>query len=241
MRTLWSKPEIKRLVLLHNKGMTRELIGEEMGRSAKAVESMLWRLQQGEVQGVALLPWYRNDNAKIGHLDIETSNLVGNAGFMLSWSIKVTGDKLYSDCIKGEEIRDATTFDKRLCESLVAVLKTLDVVTTYWGTGFDIPFIRTRCLGWGLDFPRYGSIAHLDMFYAVRSLLKLHRKSLDATCAFFGIEGKTHLNMEIWFKARVGHEESLAYVLEHNQGDVDILEKLWLKLEPYRKWTRKSI
>ena len=186
-----------------------------------------------------ITPWYRD--AQIGHLDIETSNLVANAGFMLSWAIKVTGNKTLSDCIRGAEIRDAKSFDKRLCKSLLAALGELDVVTTYWGTGFDIPFIRTRCLGWGLPFPRYGQMAHLDLFYASRSLLKLHRRSLEAACAFFGIEGKTHLDMEVWFRARVGHGPSLRYVLEHNRADAEILEQLWFKLEPYRKWTRKSL
>lgn len=187
-------------------------------------------------------PWYRNADYRIGHLDIETSNLQANAGFMLAWSIKVTGERgVRSDCIKGREIRDAQTFDKRLCVNLLKALSDLDVVTTYWGTGFDIPFIRTRCLGWGLAFPKYGTISHMDMFYAARSLLKLHRRSLDAACAYFGIKGKTHLDMEVWFKARVGHEPSLEYVLDHNRSDVLILEKLWLKLEPYRKWTRRSL
>lgn len=242
MRATWSKPEVKSLVNLYRKGLTPGEIGSALERTTKSVESMIWRLQQGPVEGVMLLPWWHYETVKIGHLDIETSNLEGNAGFMLSWAIKVTGeDKPRGDCIKGSEIRDAKSFDKRICTSLVENLRELDVITTYWGTGFDVPFMRTRCMGWDLPFPGYGTLVHWDLFYKVRSKLKLHRNSLASACAFFGIQGKTNLDMEIWFKARVGHDKSLGYVYEHNLGDVEILEKLWAKLEPHSKWTRSPI
>jgi uncharacterized protein YprB with RNaseH-like and TPR domain len=56
-----------------------------------------------------------------------------------------------------------------------------------------------------------------------------------------GIEGKTHLDMEIWFDARFGDQDALDYVVEHNLQDVLILEKAFDKLEPYAKWSRTSI
>ena len=75
----------------------------------------------------------------------------------------------------------------------------------------------------------------------VKRLLKLHKYSLDVATNFLGIHGKNHILGLSWLKARVGDEEGLAYVLDHNKRDVVILEKLHDKLANYMKRTTKSI
>ena len=234
----WTKDEQDLLVLLAKRGKRQAAIAKELGRSERAVNSQIYRLRQ---EGIKIpVDWFEKDGIVIGHLDIETDNFDADAGLMLAWCVKMEGGELLEDVVTKKEL-DGEVQDKRIIQHLLEVLQGVDVVTTFWGTGFDVPFIRSRALYHRLDFPMYGTICHFDLFYACRSLFKLHRKSLQAVTEFLGIEGKTHLKLPVWQLAKRGHKESLGYVLEHCREDVKILEMLWQRVKPYRKWIRKSI
>ena len=234
----WTQDEQDLLVLLAKRGKKQAAIAKELGRTERAVNSQIYRLRKGGIK--IPLGWYEKEGTIIGHLDIETDNFDADAGLMLAWCVKIDGGALLEDVVNKKEL-DGGVQDKRIVQSLLEILQGLDVVTTFWGTGMDIPFLRSRALFHKLDFPLYGTIAHFDLFYACRSLFKLHRKSLQAVTEFLGIEGKTHLKLPVWQLAKRGHAESLKYVLEHCRADVQILEELWKRVRPYRKWTRKSI
>jgi uncharacterized protein YprB with RNaseH-like and TPR domain len=132
--------------------------------------------------------------------------------------------------------------DRRLCESLVKELENVDVVATYFGTGFDNVFIRTRCLILDTYFPTYGTLSHYDVYFTAKSKLKLHSKRLDSVAKALGCKTqKTPVDIAVWQKARWGDEEALGYVLEHNELDTVVLEEVYNKLRPFVKITRRSI
>jgi len=169
----------------------------------------------------------------IGYLDIESTGFSANIDVMLSWCLKGRGIKdVAGACITREELMSDDQ-DARIVEQLVDEMNKYDVVVTYYGTRFDIPFIRTRALYHGTYFPMYRQKSHKDLYYVVRSKLKLHRSSLMAATEFFGIAGKTRIRPEFWQKARWGDEQSLEYIYKHNVADVVILEKLHRRLEEY--------
>ena len=179
----------------------------------------------------------------IAYLDIEASNLDANWGFILTWCIKYRdNDKIVSDIVTSKEIFDGT-FDKRVVESLLKELENVDIVVTYYGTGFDIPYIRTRATYWEMQekFPAYGDMYHWDLYYKVRSKFKLNNNRLGTATKFFGIDGKTHLDPAWFMRAKYGHKEALAELLYHNEEDVIILEKLHNLLWRHAKWIRKGI
>jgi uncharacterized protein YprB with RNaseH-like and TPR domain len=184
--------------------------------------------------------WYEEEGLTLATLDIETSHLKANLGFILSWVLKYRGGKIVENVITRKELYDGT-FDKRIVKSLLEELQNVDVIISYYGTGFDIKFFRTRALYWKFLFPAYGSIFHFDVYYRARSLLATHRKSLDAITTFFGIEGKTPIQIATWQKAQYGNNKALKEVLFHNVEDVKITEKLFDLLEDYSKWTRRSL
>ncbi len=179
----------------------------------------------------------------IAYLDIEASNLDANWGFVLTWCIKYRGeDKIVSDTITQKELYNGI-FDKRIIKSLLEELKNVDIVVTYYGTGFDIPYIRTRATFWGLEeeFPAFGKMYHWDLYYKVRRAFKLNSNRLGTVTKFFGIEGKTHLDPQWFMRAKYGHKKALKELLYHNEEDVIILEKLHDLLWRHAKWIRKSI
>ena len=104
-----------------------------------------------------------------------------------------------------------------------------------------MPYMRAKALHYDLNFPGYGEIYHWDLFYTAKSKLRLSRKSLDNVCDYLGIAGKTHLDKDIWRKAKYGDKQALDYVLTHCEEDVIILEELHNRLDFTRKWIKKSI
>ena len=169
----------------------------------------------------------------IGYLDIESTGFSANIDVMLSWCIKGRGiKKVEGACITREELMSDKQ-DARIVEQLVDEMNKYDIIFTYYGTRFDIPFIRTRALHHRTQFPMYRQKAHKDLYYQVKSKLKLHRSSLMAATEFFGISGKTRVKPEHWQKARWGDEKALKYVYDHNVADVVILEKLHRIIEDY--------
>jgi len=180
-------------------------------------------------------------NLREGYLDIETTGFEANYHHILTYVIKVKGeDKYYKASITKEDL-DNGDFDKKVCEQLISDLNKFDVIYTYYGTGFDIPFMRARCLYWKLPFPGFGTIKHKDVYYIVRRLLKLNRKSLEVATRFLGISGKNHVLGNEWMLARIGNPKGLKYVMEHNIIDCDILEELHDRLSNYVKATLNTI
>lgn len=238
----WTPDKVDTLVRMYKAGERRRTMMTALGCSYKALDSRIWLLQrEGVLSGEPVEAWWIADDLKIGFLDIEVDNLKADAGNMLSWALKIRGvdDPLY-DVITRREIINKT-YDRRICISAVAALRKIDAVVTFFGKRFDAPYLRTRCMGWGIPFPGYGELWHWDLFYQARQKLLLHRKSLEALTQFIGVEGKTHIDLRTWQHAKHGDPDSLAYVLSHNVADVMILEEAFNALEPHAKWTRESL
>ena len=207
-----------------------------------------------EYERVLGVPWYQYPGYKIGYLDIEVSGgFYADWGTMLTWCLKEKGGKTAHDIITRKEMLNGTV-DRRITQSLVDEMQKYKIIVSYYGTGFDLPYVRTKALGWGIDFPGFSykeeangtfmnspEIYHWDMYYTVRNKLKLSRSSLDNACDYLGIVGKTPISKSVWRKAMYGDKKSLDTVLVHNIADVEILEELHDKLTPFRRWTRKGI
>jgi uncharacterized protein YprB with RNaseH-like and TPR domain len=190
-------------------------------------------------KGLIKYDWW--DDKRIAYLDIETSDLKANFGIVLSWCLKYKNDKhIYSAVITKKDL-ESGTFDKRIVKELLDTLENVDIIVTYYGTYFDVPFLRTRAEKYRLAFPKYGSIFHWDLYFKAKKLFATHRKSLGVITNFLGIAGKTPLDPEIWFIAQYGDVAALREILFHNEQDVIILEKLHKRIEEYTKWDRKSL
>lgn len=190
----------------------------------------------------APIPWYQNTGYKIGYLDIEADGLNADFGTMLTWCIKEKDGEVYSDVITKKELFNGKR-DRRIVASLLNKMSEYKIIVTYYGGDFhyDIPFIRAKALHFELEFPPYGSIYQYDLYNVVKQKLCLSRRSLDNACQYLHIKGKTPLDKDIWRDAKYGDEKAIEGVLEHNVGDVQILEQLHNKLVPFRKWGKSSI
>tara|TARA_R110000765_G_scaffold125881_2_gene223624 strand:- start:827 stop:1546 length:720 start_codon:yes stop_codon:yes gene_type:complete len=174
-----------------------------------------------------------NRELRLGYLDIETSNLKASIGVMLSWCIKPRDKNEVIGAMVTKEDMFNGTYDAKVVESLMDEMNNYDLLFTYYGSKFDIPFIRTRCLDHNIRFPVYREVSHKDLYYMVRSKLKLHNNRLGTVCEFFGIQGKTPVDPRLWRDGMYGNQKALKQIYKHNEEDVKILERMHKRIEPY--------
>lgn len=182
-----------------------------------------------------------NEGEQIGFFDIETSNLDANYGIMFSYCIKPAGKReITGRLITSKELKK--DLDKEVCKQLLIDISKFDKLVGYYSTKFDIPFIRTRCIRHGLEFPEYGQLFHKDVYYIIRNKFKLHRNRQEIACRFLlGKTEKTHLLPETWMRAMQGDKKSLQYIYDHNKRDVRDLERLYNKVINFHLPSNKSI
>lgn len=232
----WTKKEENVLLnmLRNNKRMHYATLAEVLPHSQDAIRTKAYELRKKLRH-----TWLEEE--RIGFFDIEASHLKASIGNCISWAIKPAGKKAKFCCWTRKEAIDRNRLDKRVMKELLKELANYDLLVTYFGTGFDIKFIRTRAMILGLDFPEFGELRHFDVYYAVRNKMSLHSNRLAVATQTLGIEGKTPLPPSIWSGARLGYKDSLKEVEVHNIEDVNILEELYNEILPYVQVTRKSI
>lgn len=181
---------------------------------------------------------------RIGYFDIEACHLNPQFGYMISYAI-LDGD---TDTILGRvltphEVRSGKV-DSRLMKELCADLKKFHRIVVHYGGDrcFDIPFVRTRSIKFGLDFPLYKDVVVSDTWRMARQKLRLLSNKLENICKFFDISAKNHpLEPDIWQRAMVGNKDALEYIWTHNKEDVFSLRDVFKLLWPYVPQARTSI
>lgn len=185
---------------------------------------------------------------KIGYFDIEASNLAANFGIMLCYCILDNDSgEIYEHIIPNGDTYEGykelvTNLDKNVISGLLDTLSKFDRVITYYGTKYDLPFSRTRALYWNLPFPEYQEVVHTDVYYMVKSKLKLHSSRLEVACdTILGESTKTRFRADIWTRAQMGDSKSLDYVINHCRNDVRDLRALHHTMSPFVGRRRTSV
>lgn len=207
-------------------------------RKEEIVKLAKWRCKHGH-SGLEHYGCWEGGNERIGFLDIETTNLDANFGIMLSYCIKDSdSNKIYEAVITPQDIKQGTAGDEdyRVVTQCVDDLRRFDKLVTFYGVRFDMPFIRTRAVSMGIDFPCYGTIKHQDVYFLIRNKFKLNSNRLENACrVLLGATDKTKIDYKYWRAASRGDKKALDYVVEHNRYDVLDLEKLYHKVLEYQK------
>lgn len=198
---------------------------------------------------------YATDNRiieKIGFADIEASNLKATFGIVYTYCIKAEDTekekgKMIKRTISVKDLYNGI-FDKNLLLQFIEDAQEFDRLIFHYGGDFqfDLPFLRTRAVKWGLPFPKHKTMCVSDTYPILKKKFKLHSNRLETACGFFDIPAKEHkLNPEVWLDMLTGNpkkmKKSLAYILKHNEEDVISLEMLWQRIKPYVRLSNTSI
>lgn len=173
-------------------------------------------------------------------VDIETTDLKGDKGFMLCCGIKPLGGKK-----RVIGLREFTRQVKRLeidCALIGTVRNELESFDGFIGWNsimFDIPFINDRLMlnGYRPLEKRF----HIDaMYYARQGKSTFTSSRLDWVAKSLGVKArKTALDMNTWKMAEaeaiVGFKagcENYEQIVTHNLADLDVTEQVYEKLKP---------
>lgn len=177
--------------------------------------------------------------AKILLFDVESTDLDADFGTALAFGYKFLDDKkprvlsiteYYPPCKKCGRV--ATDTDKLLIEDAHKIISSSDMLVSWYGKGFDIPFLNTRAVEAGL--PPLPPIPHVDLYFTARTHLKLSSNRLASAQDFLQLPvSKTAILKRTWREAQAGIPSALKYVVDHCEKDVLVLEGAYLKLRPF--------
>ena len=156
-----------------------------------------------------LYPHYRANTA---FLDIETNGIPAPHGEITV--VGIYGRGQMTTLVQGE-----TLSGHRLQEELASY----DLLVTFFGSGFDLPFLKTSYPNMILDHP------HLDLCFAARRLgFKGGLKAIEHELGCYrtsSIEGLTGWDaVRLWEEWQNGNASSRNLLLEYNEADCKNLE-----------------
>lgn len=168
--------------------------------------------------------------AKIAILDIESTSLEGDAGVLIGAGlISADGRSEYLEARKTSE-------ERSLLLKLGKRLESFDVIVTWNGRSFDLPFLTTRLMKHELDPRPILRKSHIDLADVVKSRLRLTFTYLDHVCDFFQINRKKGpMGMDVphlYVQALEGDRKALTAIREHCLDDLQATRQVFLKLKP---------
>lgn len=235
--------QTNKLKYYYNKGLSTRKAAKEVGISKSASARHFYKFSKEENKIKVL----EKDSPAILLLDIETApaevlafgrfkqnisqdHILEEGGWIISIAWKWLGtDHTAGDVLIPEDalLKD----DSILVKVLRHTINKADVVIGHNIDNFDLPKIKARMIKHGLQ--PYKTIKTVDTLKIARRL-GFPSNKLDSLASFLGIGRKVkHQGISLWKGCVQGEETALADMLEYNIQDVDLLEKVYLKLRAY--------
>ena len=170
--------------------------------------------------------------------DLETSDLAGDRGIVLCAVIQssrrkkpyvIRTDETNAKGWRAGQRGDDSKTVAQVCDILVDH----DVLAAHNGTRFDVPFLRTRRLRWGMKpMPEVKIVDPLSIAWRK---LRLRSNRLGAISDHLGIKDKkTPLDLSIWMDAILnGTRASMDLIVEHCVADVAVLAGVLNFVKPF--------
>ena len=187
-----------------------------------------------------------NMKTKINRLivDIETSPCVG-LFWRPGWKISIPHDNIMQEskiiciCYKWEGARkveslqwDENQCDKAMLVEFLEIANSADELIGHNGDKFDFPWIKARCIYHDLEVPPVWKT--VDTLVIARRRFKFNSNRLDYLGQHLLGEGKLHTEFGLWKSILLEKcDKSMKAMVKYCKKDVDLLERVWKRLEPY--------
>lgn len=176
---------------------------------------------------------------RIAAFDIETTDLKAFMGTLLCCSFQpilppeCKQPKAYTIALEIEPGNTDPNPDKELAMAIREELTKYDMVVSWNGKMFDVPFVNARLLK-HRELPLQIKF-HLDAMYcAGYSANRIGSKKLENVQQFLDLpSSKTKLDWDIWKMAMKGNGEALKQVIHHCEQDVKVLAEAYWRFLPY--------
>ena len=170
-------------------------------------------------------------------LDIECTNISGDIGQIAAIGIIKDKRKEVKFVENLEEEREALNWLKR-------ELKDCDLIITWYGSKFDIPFILTRALINNLDLSELLKIPSLDLCEFCKRNFLFSKNNLSEISKSLGVPKDKEIGgkdvLRLYLKAICGDKRAREEIIKHCTDDLEALEGIFKKLEPYLSLTTKK-
>jgi len=172
---------------------------------------------------------------RIAAFDIETSGLEGDWASILCASFKPIHEVDNPDDVYtlSRRVRSKDPFDDgALAVKIRDEIRKYNIIVTWNGKLFDIPFVNSRLLKVGQE--ACNPQMHLDiMWYAGGSSARLASRKLENVAKFFKVPTHKHdVPPEVLIASRSGDPDALKEVIKHCENDVKMTSEVYWKLLP---------
>ena len=153
---------------------------------------------------------------------------------LISVSWKWLGEKkVYSVSLLNDQRRFTKDphDDTHVLKVFHAVLGTADVIVGHNSDSFDKRYLDTRMLVAGLD--PLPPITSIDTYKVAKSRLLLNSNKLDYIGKILGVGRKKHTTAGLWMRVLQGDKSAIREMVSYNRQDVLLLERGFLKLQPF--------
>lgn len=162
-------------------------------------------------------------------LDIETSAVKADRGMIVAVGL-----------LKGEEpevkFADTPEEERKVLEWLRDELKGCNKLVTWFGPGFDIPFLLARAAFHQVDLSKLIEIPMLDLCEWSRGHLLLSSYRLSSVARFLGIQKPANFHgadvLTLFKLVERGDLEARRLIVEHCKEDIVVLKRVHEKLKP---------
>lgn len=176
--------------------------------------------------------------AKIMYFDIEATDLSAGFGEMICfgywWHHEAEPRVLNMWDYPGWDKLPTEQRDLYLLQDVVKLMEEADVLVGHFSTGFDHPFIQTRCLFHGLD-PIPNPI-HIDTWKIAKKQLRLNNNRLKTIAkALQCDEQKAEVPLYVWRRAKAHDVDAMKIISAYNLQDVRTQRSVTERLMPLAK------
>lgn len=227
------------------KDTNKESLARKHGTSARTVGRIVQELRGNETTSVPQGP-------RVLLFDIETSPAISyhwgrwkiNVGvsqvierpYVITWAAKWLGSpEIVSDMLPFymEEFKENPRCDKKIVETLWHLLNEADIVIGHFVKRFDVPQMNARFVIHGFAPPSpYKMICTKDM---ASKNFKFEGNSLAELADHLGVGNKIKTDFDTWKNCiqDYGTVDGWNTMLEYNEMDVEVLERVYLRLRAY--------
>lgn len=130
-----------------------------------------------------------------------------------------------------ERFKKDPTDDYYAVKKIHGILSGADAIIHHYGDKFDIRFFNSRVIYHGL--PPLPPMIQIDTYKIAKKHFMFNSNRLDYIGKYLGVGGKIKTSEGLWMRCFNGEKSAIKEMVKYNKQDVDLLEKVYLKLQPY--------
>jgi len=170
-------------------------------------------------------------------LDIECTNINADIG-------QITAVGIIKEDKREVKFVGSLEEEKEVLNWLKKELENCDLIITWYGSKFDIPFILTRALINNIDMSKLLKIHSLDLCEFCKRNFLFSKNNLSEISKSLNIQKNKEISgkdvLRLYIKALKGDKKAREEIIKNCLDDLETLEKIFKKLEPYLSLTTKN-